>query len=90
MSPSVVTMLLVLGSGKSECQSILGQLKKKSAKTQNDMKIFHSEAEDLILEVGKAKQAAIRQQKQLTNYSSLEIKDAYRADATAADCEQFR
>lgn len=51
---------------------------KKSAKTQNDMKIFHSEAEDLILEVGKAKQAAIRQQKQLTNYSSLEIKDAYR------------
>jgi len=29
-------MLLVLGSGKTDCQSILGQLnKKKGAKTQN-------------------------------------------------------
>jgi hypothetical protein len=42
------------------------------------MKILHLKAEDLILELGKAKQAAIRQQKQLTNYSSLEIKDPYR------------
>jgi hypothetical protein len=32
-------------------------------KLKIDMKIFHLEAEDLILEVGKAKQAAIREQK---------------------------
>ena len=31
----VVTMLLVLGSGKTDCQSILGLNKKKGAKTQN-------------------------------------------------------
>jgi len=59
----VVTMLLVLGSGKTDCQSILGLKKKKKVqKLKIDMKILHLKAEDLILELEKAKQAAIRQQ----------------------------
>jgi hypothetical protein len=53
---------MLLGSAKTDCQSILGQLnKKKVQKLKIDMKILHLKAEDLILELGKAKQAAIRQ-----------------------------
>jgi hypothetical protein len=69
------TMLLVLGSGTTDWHIGTAKLKKRGCKRPKPQNWYETQNsyKELILELGKAKQAAIVQQKQLTDCSSLEI-----------------